>query len=84
MTFEDKLFKLKLLYIFIIDSLKAWKEFIWDVELDELYCCNGRECGCQGITNRQLIMWQNNMLPPKPIVGNFERESFVFVKDGQE
>lgn len=55
-------FKLKVLFVILLDSIKGWKEFVWDVELDEQVCCSGRStvypCGCMGTTHREQIEWQ--------------------------
>lgn len=69
MTLKDKIakarelrFKLKVLFVILLDSIKGWKEFVWDVELDEQVCCSGRStvypCGCMGTTHREQIEWQ--------------------------
>ena len=67
---KDILWKLKVLIISMLDNYKSWKEVVWEKELDELYCCNGRECGCMATTNRENIQWQYQVdVPPiKPIV----------------
>lgn len=52
---KNTLLKIKILfthYFFYIDY-EGWKEAIWDRDLDELDCCNGRECGCEGRTIKQ-------------------------------
>ena len=66
---SDIKFKIKVLYIFIRDALKAWKEFVWDVELDEFVCCSGCSvhypCGCMGTTHRQNIIYLHLEYPSK-------------------
>lgn len=36
-----------------IMDYRDWKEELWDRDLDENDCCDGRECGCSGRTVRQ-------------------------------
>ena len=49
---KDTIFKLKLLWIFLIDAYENWKREIWKRELDENQCCDGRECCCGGASIR--------------------------------
>jgi hypothetical protein len=48
--------------LIILDGIVGWKETVWNVELDDFYCCSGRSyydpCGCMGTTNREQIYWQ--------------------------
>ena len=63
---KDIIFKLRTLLeeILSIPSMfKRWKEFVWDGNLDELACCNGRECGCMGVTRRQEV--EHHYFPKK-------------------
>lgn len=60
---RDLIFKLKCLFtrgLFTnpIQHFTAWKEFVWDLELDQLACCDGRDCACMAVTNRKYITWQ--------------------------
>lgn len=51
---EDRIFKIKILVWFISDAINNWKETVWQTDLDRQYCCNGRECGCQGVSTREV------------------------------
>ena len=51
---RDILFKLKQLYYFLLSAFELWKSDIWDRDLDEPYCCDGRECCCEGLSLRLL------------------------------
>lgn len=42
--------KLKILFWLICDCASSWKTEIWNKDLDERFCCDGRECGCGGAT----------------------------------
>lgn len=53
----DLVFKLRLLIFFIRNGVEDWKREIWNRELDAPYCCDGRECGCQASTTRELYAW---------------------------
>lgn len=48
------LFKVKVLFWLFADTYSCWYKEIWQRDLDEQYCCNGRECGCGGMTIREL------------------------------
>ena len=67
---SDVVFKLRCLIYALRDVFNGWKENVWDVQLDELYCCNGRECGCNAATNRDYVKWgyQIDLDPPKEII----------------
>ena len=50
--------KLRILYLVLWDSIAGgfdyWKIEIWDHDLDERYCCDGKMCMCGGETIRQV------------------------------
>ncbi|MCP5078972.1 MAG: hypothetical protein GY951_13065 [Psychromonas sp.] len=56
----DTLFKFKQLYYFLLQGYEAWRAEIWDKDLDEGYCCDGRECLCQGETVREAYTYLNS------------------------
>lgn len=48
---SDVLLKLRILWrAFILRAWAEWRREVWSKDLDALYCCNGRECGCRGAT----------------------------------
>lgn len=51
---KDIIFKLMLLRNDLVECFGYWRDGIWERDLDSLYCCEGRECGCEGITIREL------------------------------
>lgn len=50
----ETLTKLRILWGFLVCSFDSWREEVWRRDLDELYCCNGHECGCYGATVREM------------------------------
>lgn len=61
---SDTLFRLRALFTLgllrrPIVHIFAWKEYVWDVDLNAQICCNGYMCGCQGVSNYKYIeyMW---------------------------
>jgi hypothetical protein len=42
--------KIEILYWWLLSSFSDWKKEVWKRDLNELYCCNGNECGCAGQT----------------------------------
>jgi len=46
--------KLKILWLILTDAYDGWKNYVWDHDLDERYCCDGRGCNCGGITIREI------------------------------
>lgn len=50
---RDILDKLRILRDGVIGVYEWWKDDIWPRDLDETYCCDGRECGCGGVTVRE-------------------------------
>jgi hypothetical protein len=51
---RDTLLKFRLLWIGLRVAFDEWRNEIWRKDLDGTYCCNGRECGCYGMTRRQM------------------------------
>jgi hypothetical protein len=54
----DFLFKLKILAVLLKGQFHEWRIDVWSRELDERYCCDGRECGCYGVSVRDV--WNIN------------------------
>lgn len=50
----DLFIKIYLLNFFWKNGFGEWKREIWEKELDQNYCCDGRECGCQGASVREM------------------------------
>lgn len=54
---SDLLFKLRVLKMMLRCSYDEWLADVWKRDLDGLYCCDGRECGCGGDTVRDMWGW---------------------------
>lgn len=52
---SDFLVKLRILWGFVRGSVDTWREEVWSRDLDQHYCCDGRECGCSGQTVRDIF-----------------------------
>jgi len=55
---KDNLLKIKIMftrYTFFPIAFRAWKEDVWDRDLDDYICCSGQMCCCGGETNRKYI-----------------------------
>lgn len=50
----DFVFKVKMLLIYLLGSTKDWRSEVWSKDPDSLYCCDGRECACGGLTVREM------------------------------
>lgn len=48
--------KLKILCLFIIQDFKEWKSSVWEKDLNELSCCNGKDCYCSGGTIEDMYL----------------------------
>lgn len=55
---KDFIFKLRCLLSDFYFVIPRWKKFVWDVELDSYFCCNGRECGCYATTQREQLDYE--------------------------
>jgi len=51
----DKLIILKDL---LQGAFHQWRKEIAHHDLDAHFCCDGRECGCQGASLRDVYMWR--------------------------
>lgn len=51
---RDFFTKLSILVDMLSDIFETWRDEIWAHDLDERYCCDGRECGCYGATYRDV------------------------------
>ncbi|SER94038.1 hypothetical protein [Sphingobium sp. YR768] len=60
---SDLIFKLRVLAFFMRGAFEQWKAEVWKVDLDATYCCDGRECGCQASTTRDLYGWHLEKRP---------------------
>lgn len=49
----DLWFKVRVLRMFVAGAFDQWKDEIWRREVDQPYCCDGRECGCGAMTVRE-------------------------------
>lgn len=50
---SDALVKLRILWLLAQEAYVGWKASVWSRDLDSLYCCDGRECCCGGMTVRE-------------------------------
>jgi len=53
----DIIFKLRVLRMLLSGTFEEWKRDVWRRDLDDSYCCDGRECGCQACSVRELYSW---------------------------
>ena len=51
---RDWSFKRYILHSMLSSTVEQWKKEVRDKDLDQYYCCNGHECGCMGMSVRQL------------------------------
>lgn len=54
---KDLIFKLRVLRWMLAGTFDQWKAEVWRCDLDASYCCDGRECGCQASSNREMWGW---------------------------
>lgn len=47
--------KFKLLVGLLTGTFNQWRTEVWKRDLDESYCCSGRECGCGGDSVGQVF-----------------------------
>lgn len=56
---KERIEKLRILWWMLTADLrmtfKTWHREVWERDLDNQYCCNGRECGCYGATVREMF-----------------------------
>jgi hypothetical protein len=50
--------KLRILKAMLRGTFEKWHKEVWTHDLDARFCCDGRECGCQGSTLGDVYMWQ--------------------------
>lgn len=62
---SDLIDKLKILLVLLHDHYEYWRGNIWRADLDEHYCCDGRDCGCGGATIRELYLTPPHQLPQR-------------------
>ena len=51
---RDVITKLRILWFLLSEQFEMWRTDIWHNDLDSHYCCDGRECGCQAATSRDI------------------------------
>lgn len=51
---SNLIFKFRVLYWWMLYAFDDYKSEVWRRDLDDLYCCDGRECCCGGETVRDL------------------------------
>ena len=55
---SDRIFKLRILLNNLIEDIKTcvwlWNREVWERDLDAYFCCDGRECGCEGVSIREF------------------------------
>lgn len=54
--------KFRILRGMVVMTMQEWRDQIWNRDLDEIYCCDGRECGCGAVTVGEVYGENNN--PP--------------------
>jgi hypothetical protein len=47
--------KTRILFYFLVNAVRDWRREVLPRDLDEQYCCDGRECGCGGDTVEQVF-----------------------------
>jgi hypothetical protein len=57
---KDLITKLKILSMLFRGAFDEWKEQIYQDDLDRPYCCSGYDCGCGGMTIRELYSMEEN------------------------
>lgn len=59
---SDIVFKLRILLYDLQDSIRiclwSWRREVWERDLDAYYCCDGRECGCNGSSIREIYTYR--------------------------
>jgi hypothetical protein len=58
---KDLIFKMKILLMMFQSTFKEWKIEVYQKDLDSPYCCSGYECGCCGMTVRDLYSPENQI-----------------------
>lgn len=51
---NDILDKIAILKMLLRSAFDQWRNEIWEHDLDQPYCCDGRECGCGAMTLREV------------------------------
>jgi hypothetical protein len=51
---KDFFAKLKILKMLLQGTCEEWKKQVWEMDLDGAYCCSGLDCGCGGMTVREI------------------------------
>ena len=53
---SDAFLKIRLLWFYLRQAYEDWKSQVWRADLDQNFCCDGRECGCRGVSVRQAYL----------------------------
>ena len=53
----DTVLKMRVLWAWLVNTYSEWRKEVWAKDLDQQYCCDGRECGCGGGTVRDNYCW---------------------------
>lgn len=53
---SDVFLKLHILWLWMIADFEHWRDDVWKKDLDQAYCCSGRECGCGGMSIRDVYL----------------------------
>lgn len=51
---RDAFDKLRILSHFLAAAYDNWRTEVWSRDLDQRYCCDGRECCCGAMTVREV------------------------------
>lgn len=51
---RERIEKIVILWLFVKGAVRDWWDEVWQKDLDAPYCCDGRECGCGGMTVREV------------------------------
>lgn len=61
----DFVTKIRILIMLLHSTFDEWKNQIWNNDLDTPYCCSGRDCGCGGMTYREIYSPENQIVEVK-------------------
>ena len=48
------LMKLKILYLMLVSAYEGWVSEILHKDLNDNYCCDGRDCSCGGASIKEM------------------------------
>ncbi len=63
---KDVIWKLRVLWMLVLDPYHHWKQEIWPQDPDSYQCCSGGTdcnsiCGCKGMTIRECYSQSTNL-----------------------